>query len=120
MMWAININHTIINSSTASGLYYSIKRSTFSSKALPSKISGYRPDIYIAINTYVAIYVAIWLDIASHDYVATKSTKISTHTVFENVTQLVKDLHQYWDTETVGISPESKKSREGIIYGDKI
>ena len=49
-----------------------------------------------------------------------KSTKISTHTVFENVTQLVKDLHQYWDAETVGILPESKKSREGIIYGDKI
>ena len=36
-MWAISIHHTIINSSTA-GLYCSIKRSTFSSKALPNKI----------------------------------------------------------------------------------
>ena len=25
----------------------------------------------------------------------------------------MKDLHQYWDTETVGISPKFKKSREG-------
>ena len=37
-MWAISIHHTITNSATAPGLYCTIKRSTFSSKALPSKI----------------------------------------------------------------------------------
>ena len=42
-MWAISIHHTIINSATAPGLYCTIKRSFFSSKALPNKFSGYRP-----------------------------------------------------------------------------
>ena len=47
-MWAISIHHRIISSSTAPGLYSTIKRSTFSSKALPSKIFWLWTCMYLA------------------------------------------------------------------------